>query len=175
VNKDVAMNYITFNTPLGWLLVAESRDGIALVHFFGSGCPSEALAISTVRKYYPDSEPYRGVCSGLLEQTRNHILEYLNNRTPLPEIPLDLSRGTSFDRVVWKEIDAIAFGESRSYSQIAKQAQKSRAYRAVGRACGRNPVPILIPCHRVVGQGGKLGGFSGGLHIKKALLELETA
>jgi methylated-DNA-[protein]-cysteine S-methyltransferase len=111
----------------------------------------------------------------LLGKTKAYILAYLTNRAPVPKVPLDLRKGTGFDRNVWTAIETIAFGESQSYSQIAAKANSAGASRAVGRACGRNPVPILIPCHRVIGSGGKLGGYSGGLDIKRALLELEKS
>jgi len=173
MHEKLSLKYITFRTPLGWLLVAQSPDGIALVDFLGPDRPSEHIAISTVLDKYPGSTPSPGADSGLLGKTKAYILAYLTNGTPLPKIPLDLRKGSRFDRSVWHEIEAIAFGQSCSYGQIAAKAQSAGASRAVGRACGRNPVPILIPCHRVIGSGGKLGGYSGGLHIKRALLELE--
>ncbi len=173
MNKKLALKYISFEAPLGWLLVAESPDGIALVDFLGPDRPSEDAVISTVLKGYPDATPSQGANSGLLGKTKAYILAYLTKRVPPPKVPLDLRKGTSFDRNVWRQIETIAFGESLSYGQIAAKAQSAGASRAVGRACGRNPVPILIPCHRVVGSGGKLGGYSGGLDIKRALLDLE--
>ena len=173
MNKQFILKYITFETPLGWLLVAESTDGVALVDFLGHDRPSEDAVISTVLREYPDAIPSQGAGSVLLENTKTYILAYLTGSVPLPKVPLDLRKGTPFDRNVWGQIATIAFGESRSYGQIAANAQSTRASRAVGRACGRNPVPILIPCHRVVGSGGKLGGYSGGLHIKRAILDLE--
>ena len=173
MSKKLVLKYITFKTPLGWLLVAASRDGVALVHFLGHERPSEDAAISIVLREYPDTAPSKGNDSQLFEKTRDYILAYLKDGVPLPKVPLDLRKGTAFDRNVWEQIAAIPFGESRSYGHIAQQARSAGASRAVGRACGRNPVPILIPCHRVVGSGGKLGGFSGGLDIKRALLDVE--
>jgi O-6-methylguanine DNA methyltransferase len=174
-NRKMPLNYITFETPIGWLLVAESRDGIALVDFLGPDRPSEDAAISAVLKVYPDAAPAPGTDSDLLEKTKRYILDYLTNRVPPPKVQIDLSKGTPFDHKVWRSIETIAFGESRSYGQIAAETQNPGASRAVGRACGRNPVPILIPCHRVVASGGKLGGFGGGLEIKRALLDLEKS
>ncbi len=169
------LNYITFATPIGWLLVAESRDGIALVDFLGPDRPSKDAAVSAVLKVYPGAALAPGTDSDLLGKTKGYILDYLTNRVPPPKVPVDLSKGTPFDLKVWRSIETIAFGESRSYGQIAAQTQSAGASRAVGRACGRNPVPILIPCHRVIASGGKLGGFSGGLEIKRALLALEQS
>jgi len=173
MNRKLALSYITFDTPIGWLVVAESPDGIALVDFLGPDRPTQDALISTVLRYYPDAALSPGSDSGLLGETKAYILAYLTNGVPPPKVPLDLRKGTSFDRSVWRAIDTIAFGESLSYSQIAAKVNSARASRAVGGACGRNPVPILIPCHRVIRSGGKLGGYSGGLRIKRALLDLE--
>jgi len=175
MNRKLTLSYITFETPLGWLVVAESPDGIALVDFLGPDCPTEDALISAVLRYYPDATLSPGGDSGLLGKTKAYILAYLTNRVPLPGVPLDLRKGTGFDRTVWRAIETIAFGESRSYGQIAATVHSTGASRAVGRACGRNPVPILIPCHRVIRSGGKLGGYSGGLHIKRALLDMEKS
>ena len=175
MNSKLALNYITFQTPIGWLVVAESPDGIALVDFLGQGCPAREAVISAVLRYYPDASLSPGGDSGLLGKTKAYILAYLTNGAPPPKVPLDLRKGTPFDRKVWSAISSIAFGETLSYSQIAARVNSPGASRAVGGACGRNPVPILIPCHRVIGSGGKLGGYSGGLDIKRALLDLEKS
>ena len=90
------------------------------------------------------------------------------------DLPLDL-QGTEFQRRVWRELEAIPFGETRSYSQIATVIGAPRAVRAVGAANGANPIPIVIPCHRVIGAAGALVGYGGGLPLKKRLLELEGA
>ena len=89
--------------------------------------------------------------------------------------PLDLNEGTDFQRDVWKALRAIPYGEVRTYGQIAAALGRPNAARAVGAACGANPVPVIVPCHRVVAAGGGLGGFSGGLHWKKRLLHLEKS
>jgi methylated-DNA-[protein]-cysteine S-methyltransferase len=90
------------------------------------------------------------------------------------DIPLDL-QGTEFQLRVWRQLAAIPFGETRSYSQIAAAIGAPRAVRAVGAANGANPIPIVIPCHRVIGAAGTLVGYGGGLPLKKRLLELEGA
>ncbi len=91
--------------------------------------------------------------------------------TALP--PLDESAGTDFQRAVWQALRAIPAGSTRSYSEIAASVGRPRAFRAVGQACGANPIPVLTPCHRAVATGGGLGGFSGGLDWKRRLLERE--
>jgi O-6-methylguanine DNA methyltransferase len=90
------------------------------------------------------------------------------------DLALDL-QGTEFQMRVWRQLEAIPYGETRSYRQIAKAIGAPAAVRAVGAANGANPVPIVVPCHRVIGSGGKLVGYGGGLELKKRLLELEGA
>ncbi len=89
-------------------------------------------------------------------------------------VPLDLSAGTTFQQAVWRTLQKIPRGETRTYAWVARQIGKSNAARAVGGACGANPVPLLVPCHRVVASGGGLGGFSLGLPLKRRLLALEA-
>jgi methylated-DNA-[protein]-cysteine S-methyltransferase len=90
------------------------------------------------------------------------------------DLPLDM-QGTAFQLRVWRELERIPYGETRSYSQIAATIGAPRAVRAVGAANGANPIPIVVPCHRVIGAGGKLVGYGGGLPLKKRLLALEGA
>jgi len=88
--------------------------------------------------------------------------------------PLDLSAGTEFQQNVWNALRQIPSGQTRSYAEVARAIGRPRAMRAVGQACGANPIPVLVPCHRVVAARGKLGGFSGGLGWKQKLLERES-
>lgn len=81
--------------------------------------------------------------------------------------------GTEFQKMVWKSISEIPYGETRTYSEIARDIGRPKSARAVGGACNKNPIPIIIPCHRVVGAKGKLTGYAGGIELKKKLLELE--
>ena len=87
--------------------------------------------------------------------------------------PLDLSGGTEFQQAVWRELRKISFGKTKSYGEVAQAIGKPRAVRAVGGACGANPVPVLVPCHRVLAAHGKIGGFGGGLDWKRRLLARE--
>ena len=89
-------------------------------------------------------------------------------------VPFELRGGSDFERAVWAEIAAIPYGEMLTYGAIAKALGEPGAARAVGTACNHNPVPVIVPCHRVVGAGGKLTGFGGGLPRKRTLLELEA-
>ena len=89
------------------------------------------------------------------------------------EVPLDLSAHTPFLRKVWEATRTIPYGETRSYAELAAMVGHPRAYRAVGRAMALNPVPIIIPCHRVIGSDGRLHGYGGGLELKQRLLDME--
>ncbi len=90
------------------------------------------------------------------------------------EIPIEAA-GTDFNRKVWEQVSRIPYGKTRTYGEIARTIENPGAFRAVGTANGRNPIPIVIPCHRVVAAGGKLGGFGGGLPLKRKLLDLECS
>ncbi len=97
----------------------------------------------------------------------------LTGRSPGKFPPLDLSEGTTFQRKVWNTLRKIARGQTKSYGEIARAIGRPKAVRAVGSACGANPIPVLIPCHRVLAANKKLGGFSGGLNWKRELLARE--
>jgi len=98
---------------------------------------------------------------------------FSGHRTTFPD-KLNLSRATHFQREVWETTRLIPYGETRSYAWVAKQIKRPKAARAVGQALGKNPLPIIVPCHRVVASAGKLGGFGGGIEMKRYLLSLET-
>jgi O-6-methylguanine DNA methyltransferase len=105
--------------------------------------------------------------------TRNAVLAILFGAAAGLLPPLDLSAGTAFQQRVWAALCEIPQGATKCYSEVAAAIGSPQAMRAVGRACGANPIPLLIPCHRVLASGGKLGGFSGGLEWKKRLLMAE--
>jgi methylated-DNA-[protein]-cysteine S-methyltransferase len=109
----------------------------------------------------------------VLVETERQLNEYFSGKRKEFSIPLDM-RGTSFQKNVWEALLAIPFGETRSYGELAKQLGNPRATRAVGAANGRNPVSIIVPCHRVIGASGNLTGFAGGLKTKAYLLSLEN-
>jgi methylated-DNA-[protein]-cysteine S-methyltransferase len=108
----------------------------------------------------------------VLVDTERQLAEYFAGKRKTFSVALDL-RGTRFQKDVWEALRAIPFGETRSYGQLAKQLGNPRATRAVGAANGRNPISIILPCHRVIGSSGKLTGFAGGLDAKAHLLSLE--
>lgn len=106
--------------------------------------------------------------------TSTAVKEILAGRTPRELPPLDLSRGTKFQQSVWVAMCKIKLGQTQSYGEIAKSIGNPNAVRAVGGACGANPIPLLVPCHRVLAANQKIGGFSGGLEWKRKLLACEN-
>lgn len=109
----------------------------------------------------------------LLEEVASQISDYFAGRRSSFDVPLDL-RGTDFQRDVWRELQRIGYGKTTSYGELARKVGRPRGARAVGAAVGRNPISIIVPCHRVVGSDGRLTGFAGGLTSKTRLLELES-
>lgn len=115
----------------------------------------------------------RGEESPLLRAARTQLLEYLSGARRSFDLPLDPA-GTAFQRSVWEALRAIPYGQTRTYGEIAAAVGRPRAVRAVGQANHVNPLPIFIPCHRVMGKNGALTGYAGGLDLKSALLALES-
>lgn len=110
----------------------------------------------------------------LLAEAERQLRAYFAGALTCFSIPVEFRRGSDFERAVWAAIAEIPYGETRSYGEIARSVGQPEAAQAVGAACNRNPVPILVPCHRVIGADGKLVGFGGGLHRKRWLLQLEA-
>ncbi len=128
-----------------------------------------------VRQLLGDRVNYAIPAPRLFEDLVERLRSYLRGHKITFPDELDLSPATAFQRQVWEITRLIPYGETRSYSWVAEQLGKVRAGRAVGRALARNPLPIIIPCHRVVRKDGKLGGYSGGTEIKNYLLQLEAS
>lgn len=110
--------------------------------------------------------------SAILHRAKTQLEEYLLGKRKVFDIPLDM-KGTPFQMQVWKQLTKIPYGKTVSYSELARLIQRDQAVRAVGTANGKNPLCIIIPCHRVIAANGTLGGYSGGLELKKKLLGLE--
>lgn len=109
-----------------------------------------------------------------LEPLRRQVDEYCAGKRQVFDLPVHVEQGSEFERGVWSAMCAIPFGETLTYGAIAKGLGEPDAARAVGVACNRNPIPLVVPCHRVVGAGGALVGFGGGLPLKRALLDFES-
>jgi len=150
------------------ILVAGPAGAVSRIDFLRGRTPEEALA-SLPPGWSPCLEP--AFLPGLQEQLRR----YLAGEPVEWKVRIELAGGTDFQRAVWRELQKIPYGRTVSYGEIAARLGKPGAMRAVGGANGANPLPIIIPCHRVVAAAGGLGGYGGGLDIKKALLRLEGA
>jgi methylated-DNA-[protein]-cysteine S-methyltransferase len=109
-----------------------------------------------------------------LETTAEELKRYFAGELTEFSVPLSIRSGSEFERAVWEVLRTIPYGEMRTYGEVAKAVGDPGAARAVGVACNRNPIAVIVPCHRVVGAGGKLVGFGGGLPLTVALLELEA-
>jgi O-6-methylguanine DNA methyltransferase len=114
-----------------------------------------------------------GQASSRLRDARRQLVEFIRGRRATFDLPLDVSQGTPFQRRVWRTLQRVPYGKLRSYRWIALRVGGHRYARAVGNAVGANPLPIVIPCHRIVAHDASLGGFSGGLAMKRKLLTLE--
>ncbi|MGE5619295.1 MAG: methylated-DNA--[protein]-cysteine S-methyltransferase [Sphingomonadaceae bacterium] len=158
-----------FESEWGWLGMAVSRRGLA-----GLILPQATEEAAWDRLYtgWPQGFPQEGSAWPELQQK---LLTYLAGQfVDFSDIPLDLPEKPLFWRRVWDACARIPYGQTRSYASLAAEAGSPRAFRAVGGAMAANPIPIVIPCHRVVGSNGTLTGFGGGLEQKKRLLEMEA-
>ena len=162
------INYTIVNSPLGRLLVGATQRGISALYL---GKDDAALQ-TALRREYPRAEISRD--RNGLEGWVGKILEHLRGREPNLDLPTDV-QATAFQRRVWEELRKIPYGTTRTYSQVARAIGKPRAIRAVARACATNPVSVVVPCHRVVREDGKLAGYRWGLDRKRTLLEHESA
>jgi methylated-DNA-[protein]-cysteine S-methyltransferase len=165
----VKLSTAVVETPLGPLRVAVTESAVARIALPRS---SGAGFAGWLRSVYADAE--RVPWLPLLDKLSLELAEYFASKRREFSLAVD-PRGTEFQRAVWREIAAIAYGDTRTYAEVARAAGRANAVRAAGTATGANPIPILIPCHRVIAAHGKLGGFSGGLDAKRRLLALEKA
>jgi len=162
---DVA--YTTTDSPFGTLLLAATPRGLVRV-----GLPNQD-ADELLQDLSARVSPRVLEAPGRLEEARRELDLYFEGDLDRFELPLDWSLSAGFRRRVLRAIDRIPYGQTRSYTEMAKRAGNERAVRAAGTACGSNPLPLVVPCHRVLRSGGALGGYGGGLPMKRALLELE--
>jgi len=160
--------YSCLDFPFGPVFVSKTIKGVCLVTLSKI---SEAEFQSLLRKRF-QKEATRD--DRKLKIVINELSGYFNGCRVAFNSQLDLSIGTEFQRRVWEKVSEIPYGESRSYKWIADEIGHPHAVRAVGNAVGKNPVPPIVPCHRVIRSDGKLGGFSSGIALKKWLLKLEN-
>lgn len=167
-----------FKTVWGWMGIAASSNGVKAIIL---PQPSRGAAVDAMQQQLgPLSNHLLPLAPRLspgpdkvLQEARAQVIEYLSGKRRELHIPVDLSEGTPFQRRVWRVALRIPYGRVRSYQWVATKLGGKRYARAVGTALGANPVPLIVPCHRVLAHDGSLGGFSGGLHIKRQLLKLE--
>ncbi len=149
----MSLAQLKMKTPLGPLYLVASEKGLTCVFW--------------------DPRPVEMKRTQILEKAAQQLGEYFAGQRQTFDLPLDLE-GTEFQKLVWKQLLKIPYGQTCSYKDIAVKLNDRNASRAVGTANGRNPISIIIPCHRVISSDGSLGGYSGGLDIKRQLLQLEN-
>jgi methylated-DNA-[protein]-cysteine S-methyltransferase len=163
---DVA--YAHVDSPLGPLLAATTDKGLVRLSYLGFRDED-----ATLQKLAADVSPRVLEAPARLDDVRRELDEYFDGRRSRFDLAVDWSPMADFQRRILRATAAIPFGSHASYGEVAEQAGNPRAYRAAGTALARNPIPIVIPCHRVIGANGTLTGYAGGLHRKQLLLELE--
>ncbi len=157
----MSLSYKYFASPVGKLKLVASATGLIAI-LWENDNPKRVLLADLAEDIHQQ----------ILVETERQLIEYFAGKRDTFDIPLDM-RGTAFQKNVWQALQTIPFGRTLSYGQIAKQLGRPTASRAVGAANGRNPLSIVVPCHRVIGTSGKLTGFAGGLEAKSHLLNLE--
>ena len=156
-------------SPIGPLVLAASEQGMASMEFGTMVDVENAMATWAAKRGYGSLQVGE---SDLLEEAAGQLADYFCGQLRQFRLPLDL-RGTPFQKKVWEALTSIPFGQTLSYKQVAERIGSSGAVRAVGGANNRNPLPVIVPCHRVIGSDGQLVGYGGGLWIKQFLLQLE--
>ena len=160
------LTYTIFNTPLGKTGVAVTPVGVCKV----------VLAISRESEFVKilkNLHPFPKNLPNQLIALEKEFQLYFNRKLKKFSFKPDLRQGTQFQQSVWKKLMSIPFGQTQSYQWIAAAIGQPKAARAVGNANGKNPIPVIVPCHRVIRENGDLGGFTGGTNLKQYLLDLE--
>jgi methylated-DNA-[protein]-cysteine S-methyltransferase len=164
---DVA--YATLDSPVGTLLVAVTERGLVRLAYLNGGEEETDVLEQLAHSISPRvlAAPRR------LDEPRRELDQYFAGRRRQFELPLDWRLTRGFGRRVLEATARIPYGETATYKQVATEAGNERAYRAAGNALGSNPIPIILPCHRILHSGGGLGGYTGGLERKRVLLAVE--
>lgn len=159
--------YAQMDALIGDVWVASTDKGVCAVGL-GVGQPEDIFG--WLARHFDSGPPQEN--PGALSEALSQLRAYFSGERRAFDLPLDV-RGTDFQRSVWEQVALIPYGETVSYGEIARRIGKPGGARAVGAAVGANPLPIIVPCHRVLGADGSLTGYGGGLEIKEALLRLE--
>lgn len=166
-SQSKSLYYTFYSSPLGLTGIAGSENGLARIVL---ALPDESHFLD----YLKSTFQCEGVKStDFFENVIKQLNLYFSGNLEGFDCPLDLSRGTSFQQKVWRQLTAIPYGDTISYRTLAETIDQPKAFRAVGNANGKNPLPLIIPCHRVIQENGSLGGYTGGLQIKRFLLDHE--
>jgi O-6-methylguanine DNA methyltransferase len=166
---NTSLAYARMDSPVGPVWVAATRSGICGV---GLGVGQPERFFDWLARHMGAESPREDAIT--LAPALTQLREYFSRIRHEFDLPLH-PRGTRFQQAVWAEVTNIAYGATTTYGDIARRIGRPQAARAVGAAVGANPLPVLIPCHRVIGAGGSLTGYGGGLEVKEALLRLEGA
>ncbi len=158
----------TVDSPIGSVRLASTAKGLAYLELPRASGRGFA---GWLRRFAPEAEVSEAFAPN--REAARQVVDYLQGKLRRFELPLDL-RGTAFQRAVYREVARIPYGETRSYGEVARRMGRPRAVRAVGASNGANPIPLVVPCHRVVASGGRLGGYGGGLALKQRLLAMES-
>jgi O-6-methylguanine DNA methyltransferase len=158
-----------FESPIGTLRIASTDRGLAYLGLPGSGGRGFAGWLARAAKGARREQAFAPNRDAIRQ-----VVEYLEGKRDAFDLPLDL-RGTPFQSSVWNALLAIPYGATRTYAEVAEAVGAPTALRAVGAANGANPVPLVVPCHRVIATGGKLHGYGGGLDLKRRLLAMEQS
>jgi methylated-DNA-[protein]-cysteine S-methyltransferase len=164
---DADIAYAEIDSPIGPLLAVASRRGLLALHFHGDESLLDEVAARVSPRILEAPDRFGGV--------RRELDEYFGGRRRRFELPLDWSLTRGFGRKVLEVTNEIPYGSTSTYLRVATDAGSPRGARAAGNALGANPIPIVVPCHRVLHSGGGLGGYGGGLDVKERLLRLEGA
>ena len=155
-------------TPLGEMCLGATAKGLAGAWFIDQRHRPDGMDFKSIPHVWPTQDAHP-----TLVQARREMQEYFDGKRQVFDVDLDINGGTLFQQSVWRTLLKIAHGKTSTYSDIGRQINNPAAVRAVGSAVGRNPLSVIIPCHRVLGGDGSLTGYAGGLHRKTALLGLE--
>lgn len=168
MKKQGELYYDLFKSPLGPLWIVSGNEGLCFL-LWNRSHSDFLLEMQTRVGRRPQKNSKR--LAFLMQQLKRYFL----GKNVLFDSPIAFLEGSPFQKKVWRKLMEIPYGEVRSYQWVSDQLSMKGAARAVGNACGKNPLPVVVPCHRVVRQDGSIGGYTGGAHIKNHLLQMEGA
>jgi len=176
INNPGMLYYSSFTTAIGLVCIVKSLKGVCQISFpYRTAGEIEELFRHNTSRYakVPTTDTIYQRSDARLKYEKNLLKAYFQGKRVDFDFPLDFGNGTPFQVMVWEKLREIPYGECRSYKWVAEQIGRPRAARAVGMANNKNPLPPVVPCHRVIGSDGSLTGYASGLDVKKYLLEME--